>query len=188
MATKIRLQRMGRKKKPFYRIVVSDSRSPRDGRFIESIGYYDPLPEPVDLKIDEKKALQWLNTGAIPSDTVKNLFSSKGIIIKFDMLKKGLPEDKINEELQKHELLVEEKNKRKVLLREETKKKAKKAPEPPKETAEKTADAPAEEESQELTPEETTETEKTAAAEEVSEEKAEEVTEEKTEEKAEEKE
>jgi len=79
MAVKIRLKRMGAKKSPFYRIVVADSRSPRDGRFIEEIGYYNPASEPVTLKIDEEKALQWLQNGAQPSDTVRALFNKAGI-------------------------------------------------------------------------------------------------------------
>jgi small subunit ribosomal protein S16 len=83
MAVKIRLKRMGAKKKPFYRIVVADSRSPRDGRSIEQIGYYNPLTEPVTLKIDEEKALDWMSKGAQPSDTVRNLFSQQGILQKF---------------------------------------------------------------------------------------------------------
>jgi small subunit ribosomal protein S16 len=83
MATKIRMKRMGAKKNPFYRLVVADSRSPRDGRFIEEIGYYDPSTEPVTIKIDEEKALKWLNEGAKPSDTVKSLFQKQGIMVKF---------------------------------------------------------------------------------------------------------
>lgn len=80
MAVKIRLKRMGAKKKPFYRIVVADSRSPRDGRFIEEIGYYNPLTEPVQLKIEEEKAKKWLSNGAQPSDTVRVLFKKNGIM------------------------------------------------------------------------------------------------------------
>lgn len=83
MAVKIRLKRMGAKKAPFYRIVVADSRSPRDGRFIESIGYYDSTTEPAVVKIDEEKALAWMGNGAQPTDTVKNLFSQNGIMKKF---------------------------------------------------------------------------------------------------------
>ncbi|MBQ3180690.1 MAG: 30S ribosomal protein S16 [Firmicutes bacterium] len=82
MATKIRLRRMGAKKAPFYRVVVADSRSPRDGRFIEEIGYYNPISEPTEIKIDEEKALKWLNTGAEPSETVKNLLKQTGIWAK----------------------------------------------------------------------------------------------------------
>lgn len=83
MATKIRLRRMGAKKKPFYRIVVADARSPRDGRFIEEIGYYDPNTTPATIKIDEEKALKWLRSGAKPSDTAKSLLQKEGILAKF---------------------------------------------------------------------------------------------------------
>ena len=79
MAVKIRLKRMGAKKAPFYRIVVADSRSPRDGRFIEEIGYYNPTTEPVTLKVNSDKAVEWIKNGAQPSDTVKKLFSKNGI-------------------------------------------------------------------------------------------------------------
>lgn len=76
---KIRLKRMGANKKPFYRVVVADSRSPRDGRFIEELGYYNPLVEPPVIKIDEEKAAKWLGNGAQPTDTVKALFKKAGI-------------------------------------------------------------------------------------------------------------
>ena len=79
MATKIRLKRMGAKKKPFYRIVVADSRAPRDGRFIEEIGYYDPNKNPADIKVDAEKAQKWLSTGAQPSYTVRSLFKKAGV-------------------------------------------------------------------------------------------------------------
>ncbi len=77
---KIRLKRIGAHKKPFYRIVVSDSRSPRDGRFIEEIGYYNPISEPKVIKIDSEKAQKWLATGAQPTETVKTLFKKNGVI------------------------------------------------------------------------------------------------------------
>ena len=80
MATKIRLRRMGAKKKPFYRIVVADSRAPRDGRCIEEIGYYNPMTEPKEIKIDAEKAKKWLGNGAQPTETVKTLFKKSGII------------------------------------------------------------------------------------------------------------
>ena len=83
MAVKIRLKRMGSKRNPFYRIVVADSRSPRDGRQIEQIGTYNPVVNPVEVKIDEEKALSWMTNGAKPSDTVRNLFSKEGIMKKF---------------------------------------------------------------------------------------------------------
>jgi len=80
MAVKIRLRRMGAKKAPFYRVVVADSRSPRDGKFIEEIGYYNPLTEPSEVKIDGDKAKEWMSNGAQPSDTVKRLMKKAGII------------------------------------------------------------------------------------------------------------
>lgn len=83
MATRIRLKRMGAHKAPFYRVVVSDSRSPRDGRFIEEIGTYNPVTKPAIVNIDEEKALKWLQTGAQASDTVRSLFSQAGILTKF---------------------------------------------------------------------------------------------------------
>ncbi|QDR80435.1 30S ribosomal protein S16 [Sporomusa termitida] len=88
MAVKIRLKRMGAKKRPFYRIVVADSRSPRDGRFIENLGHYDSTTEPGVIKIDEDKALEWLQKGAQPTDTVKNLLSKAGVLKKWDEVKR----------------------------------------------------------------------------------------------------
>ncbi|MEW8955035.1 30S ribosomal protein S16 [Clostridium sp.] len=79
MAVKIRLRRMGSKKAPFYRVVVADSRSPRDGRFIEEIGYYNPVAEPQELKIDGEKAKKWMANGAQPTDIVKKLFGRAGV-------------------------------------------------------------------------------------------------------------
>lgn len=89
MAVKIRLKRMGAKKAPFYRVVVADSRSPRDGKFIETVGTYNPLTTPAEIKIDEEVAMKWLSNGAIPTDTVKNLFSKAGIMEKFHNAKQG---------------------------------------------------------------------------------------------------
>ena len=80
MAVKIRLRRMGVKKAPFYRIVVADSRYPRDGRFIEEIGYYDPTKEPTVVKVDAEKAKQWIANGAQPTDTVRNILKKNEII------------------------------------------------------------------------------------------------------------
>ena len=80
MAVKIRLRRMGAKKAPFYRIVVADSRFPRDGRFIEEIGTYNPLTDPAEVKVDAEKAKKWLANGAQPTDTVKALFKNNNVI------------------------------------------------------------------------------------------------------------
>ena len=80
MAVKIRLRRMGAKKNPFYRIVVADSRFPRDGRFIEEIGYYNPMEEPSVVKLDPEQAKEWIANGAQPTDTVKALFKKHGVL------------------------------------------------------------------------------------------------------------
>ena len=79
MAVKIRLRRMGSKKAPFYRIVVADSRAPRDGKFIEEIGYYNPLTTPIDFKVNEEKATEWIAKGAQPTDVIKRLFTKAGV-------------------------------------------------------------------------------------------------------------
>ena len=89
MVVKIRLNRMGAKKNPFYRIVVADSRAPRDGRFIEIVGSYDVTKEPAVVNIDEEKVINWMSKGAQPTDTVKTLLAKKGIIAKFAEFKKA---------------------------------------------------------------------------------------------------
>ena len=80
---KLRLKRMGAKKQPSYRIVAADSRAPRDGRFIEILGFYNPRSNPAEVIIDEEKVLKWLNNGAQPSDTVRSILSKEGIMKKF---------------------------------------------------------------------------------------------------------
>ena len=91
MPVRIRLQRHGRKKRPFYRLVAADSRSQRDGRFLERLGHYNPLTDPAELVINEEKALKWLKRGAQPSDTAKRLLSKVGIWEKFINEKLGRP-------------------------------------------------------------------------------------------------
>ena len=91
MAVRIRLQRHGKKRRPFYRLVAVDSRSQRDGRFIERIGYYDPMTDPANIVIDAEKALKWLRTGAQPSDTAKDLMSKTGVWEQFTNEKLGQP-------------------------------------------------------------------------------------------------
>ena len=100
LAVRIRLQRHGRKKRPFYRLVAADARAQRDGVFLERLGHYDPLTDPADIVIDEEKALKWLRRGAQPSDTAKRLLSKRGIIMKFEYEKLGrpMPEDVVVEE------------------------------------------------------------------------------------------
>ncbi len=82
MAVKIRLKRRGMKKKPFYRVVIADGRSPRDGRFIEEIGYYDPMTKPANIKVDGERAKHWLDVGAQPTETVRILLKKTGVIEK----------------------------------------------------------------------------------------------------------
>ena len=89
MAVKISLNRMGAKKNPFYRIVVADSRSPRDGRFIEIVGHYDSTREPAVVKVDEEKVLAWLQKGAQLTDTAKNILRKEGIMSKWDEMKRS---------------------------------------------------------------------------------------------------
>jgi len=85
---KIRLKRMGMKKAPSYRFVVAEATFPRDGRFVEELGFYNPTKNPAIISIDEEKALKWLATGATPTDTVRSIFSKQGIMQKFDASKK----------------------------------------------------------------------------------------------------
>ncbi|MBQ9011948.1 MAG: 30S ribosomal protein S16 [Bacilli bacterium] len=87
MAVKLRLMRMGAKKKPFYRIVAADSRTKRDGKYIELVGTYNPVANPAEIKVNEEVALKWLSVGAIPTDTVKSLFNKTGVNEKFHKLK-----------------------------------------------------------------------------------------------------
>ena len=89
MAVKIRLKRMGAKKAPFYRIIVADSRSPRDGRFIANLGTYNPLKNPAKINVKEEETLNWLSKGAQPTDTVRNILSKAGIMEKFHNIKQG---------------------------------------------------------------------------------------------------
>lgn len=90
---------MGKKKQPVYKVVAADSRSPRDGKFLEAIGLYNPLTDPATIDIKEDRALYWLGVGAQPTDTVKSLLSKKGILLKKDLTKRGLAEDEINKQM-----------------------------------------------------------------------------------------
>lgn len=105
MAVRIRLKRMGRKKRPFYRIVVADSRAPRDGKTLESLGYYNPLLDPPEIKINEERLFHWLGQGAQVTDTVRSLMRRKGLTFKYELLKRGADEATISREMQKRELL-----------------------------------------------------------------------------------
>ena len=114
MAVRIRLTRIGRKKRPYYRIVVMDSRAPRDGRFIENIGTYNPIEHPIQVTVNEERANYWMDQGAKPSATVKNIFQKQGVMLRRHMIKKGYDEARIEEELKKWELMQADRERRKI--------------------------------------------------------------------------
>ena len=114
MAVKIRLKRLGKKKQPFYRIVVADSRAPRDGRSIEKIGHYNPITDPAELVINEERLFHWMDEGAQPSDTVFSLLRGRGLTLKYELLSRNADEATINKEMQKWELAHGEKGKKKA--------------------------------------------------------------------------
>ncbi|HOT98363.1 MAG TPA: 30S ribosomal protein S16 [bacterium] len=101
MSVKLRLSRIGKKKQPYYRIVAIDSKSSRDGSYLDKIGHYNPVTQPATLTIDRAKALQWLNNGAIPSDTVNSLFRRQGILHEWDLRKRGISDEQVTEEMGK---------------------------------------------------------------------------------------
>jgi len=138
LAVKLRLRRMGKKKRPFYRIVAADSRAPRDGRFIELVGPYDPISKPMNIELQEDRVMYWLQNGAQPTDTVKNLFQKKGVWLKWHLVKSGADEAKITAEVGKFELLQKEKEARLEAKAEE--KKRLKAEAKQKEAEEKAAE------------------------------------------------
>ena len=107
MAVKLRLKRMGKKKQPIYKIVVADARSPRDGKFLEALGLYNPLTKPHTVDVKEDRILYWLSNGAQPTNTVKSLLREKGIILKNDLIKRGLDAEKIESELAEWQKLKE---------------------------------------------------------------------------------
>lgn len=96
MAVKLRLRRMGKKKQPIYKVVAADERSPRDGKFIEALGLYNPITDPATVDIKEERVLYWLGVGAQPTTTVKGLLSRKGILYKRELLKSGLTEEEVS--------------------------------------------------------------------------------------------
>src|SRR5690606_37668234 len=97
MAVKIRLRRMGRRKHPVYAVVAADGRSPRDGRFIEDLGRYEPVREPATVSLNEDRILYWLQQGAQPSDTVRNLLSRQGVMLQLHLLRKGKSPEEIEQ-------------------------------------------------------------------------------------------
>lgn len=107
MAVKLRLRRMGKKKQPIYKIVAADARSPRDGKFLEAVGTYNPLMDPHLVEIKEDRALYWLKAGAQPTETVRSLLKNQGISLKRELMKRKLSDEKIAEEMDKWRKLKE---------------------------------------------------------------------------------
>jgi len=97
VAVRIRLRRMGSTKRPFYRIVVADARMPRDGRFIEIVGHYNPIVDPAEISVDEEKVYKWLGQGAQPTDTVRSLLRKTGVWRKWGLLKRGVDISQLTE-------------------------------------------------------------------------------------------
>ena len=112
MAVKIRLKRLGKKKQPFYRIVVADSRAPRDGRSIEKIGHYNPIPDLAELVIDEERLFHWMHQGAKPSDTVFSLLRGRGLTLKYELISRKADEATISKEMHKWELARDNRGKK----------------------------------------------------------------------------
>jgi small subunit ribosomal protein S16 len=112
LAVKLRLRRMGKKKQPLYKVVAADSRSPRDGKFLEAIGTYNPLTDPHTVDIKEERALYWLGVGAEPTDTVKSLLKQKGIILKRELMRRGMDESKIQTEMENWKKMKEDKTRK----------------------------------------------------------------------------
>ncbi len=149
MAVKIRLQRGGKKKQPIYRIVAADGRYKRDGRFLEKLGNYNPNTDPMTIDVKETRVMYWLGVGATPTDTVRNLLSRKGIMLKWYLAKKGKDEATISTEFEKWQMaqsLKREKDLAKKARHKAAKKKAKASAAPaekPAASAEAPAAAPA---------------------------------------------
>ena len=114
MAVKLRLRRMGKKKQPIYKVVAADTRSPRDGKFLEAVGLYNPLTNPHTIEIKEDRVLYWLDNGAQPTNTVKSLLRQQGITLKRELAKKGLDAEKVETEMENWKKLKEASSKKKT--------------------------------------------------------------------------
>ena len=143
MAVKLRLRRMGKKKQPIYKMVAADSRSPRDGKFLEAVGFYNPLTKPHTLELKEDRILYWLKVGAQPTHTVKSLLRQKGINLKKELMSKGFDEEKIKTELENWQKMKEAGSKKRTEKKLSKKAKAKQEAEASADAVEK--QAPAEE-------------------------------------------
>ncbi|MGQ9560933.1 MAG: 30S ribosomal protein S16 [Candidatus Oleimicrobiaceae bacterium] len=140
MAVRLRLARAGKKKQPLYRIVAVDSRKAREGMCVERLGYYNPLPSPPVVEVNEERVNYWLDCGAQPSDTVRSLLSRKGILLRRDLRKKGFDAARIEEELKRWELLQIERRRR-MEAKEAEKRKAAEAPQQAEAAAEPAPEA-----------------------------------------------
>jgi small subunit ribosomal protein S16 len=136
---------MGKKKQPIYKIVAADSRSPRDGKFLEAVGFYNPLTNPHTLDLKEDRILYWLNVGAQPSSTVKSLLRQKGITLKKELMSKGLDEEKIKSEIDNWQKIKEASSKKKTEKKLSKKAKAKQETEASSEKVEDKVEEKAEE-------------------------------------------
>jgi len=132
---------MGKKKQPIYKLVAADSRSPRDGKFLEAVGFYNPLTDPHTLELKEDRIMYWLNVGAQPTHTVKSLLRQKGITLKKELLTKGLDEEKVKSEMENWQKMKEAGSKKKTEKKLSRKAKAKQEAEASTEAAEKEAPA-----------------------------------------------
>lgn len=135
MAVRLRLRRMGKKKQPFYRIVAIDSRVARDGKYLENLGNYNPIKNPHELTVHVDRALYWLQNGAQPSDTVRSLFRKKGVLLRWDLMKRGKSEAEIESEIKKWDAQQEERSRRLEAARIQAKKKEEVAKEESKEAS-----------------------------------------------------
>lgn len=142
MAVKLRLQRGGKKKQPIYRIVAADGRYKRDGRFLEKLGTYNPNTDPMTIDMKEPRVMYWLGVGATPTDTVRNLLSRKGIMLKWTLKKKGKDEATISAEFEKWQA-TQTLKREKELAKKARRKVAKKKASAPAKTGAPAAEAPA---------------------------------------------
>ena len=141
MAVKLRLRRMGKKNQPIYKMVAADSRSPRDGKFLEAVGFYNPLTNPHTLDLQEDRIMYWLNVGAQPTHTVKSLLRQSGITLKKELISKGFDEEKVKSELENWQKIKEAGSKKKTDKKLSRKAKAKQESQTSADVAENQAQA-----------------------------------------------
>jgi len=155
LAVRLRLRRVGRKKLPVYKVVAADRRSPRDGRYIEAVGQYEPLRPSNNVEFNEDRVMYWLQNGALPTDTVRNLLKSKGLWLKWSLMKKGADDETITQEVEKFIELRAEKEQK---AQDTTVKKKEEKPVEAEEPEAVQTEEPAIPEEKQSSPEQTTET------------------------------